>query len=976
MTKQWKKKVKNSKSIFNTPLFPGLYPALAEYEGEDYYGSSDWSPEEYPDFSQLEIRYKTEWEGEDVTVDVFNPLIIQAKLLDYNKQPLSNVDVSYIWGIKVSTKTDNNGYVTLEYTPQRVETQSIIFKYSGTKKLAPSWKTINVKSNKLTPTLIGTNISVYPGESFKLSCGIFNKTLPLKDKELSFNLNFEDAICKATSNAQGYAISSEDYMILTSGNYNVDVLYTPSKTTINGVSDNDLFNSTSTSFNINIKNQIKCKLKINASNADYGTNNTISVTLTETNGTPIPHEVITLEIDGQNITVPATDTNGVTSTNYLCNKAGSIDIYASFSTPKYALVQTSTKMEVSRLPVNIHTSSTSPKYGQICTVTATLTEQETGNPISNQTLYLRDAEGKTYKQSKTDANGQCTMTYTPTHVGSLDYYIYFNQTNKYQTKTTPVTINVQKLNTKLTGQTQYTLYVGTSINITCKLTDENNNELDSQKISIQYDNNTTNKTTTNNGTISWTHKASTSGTSTYTLTFSGTSYYSPTTLNITIISEKRPTSLEFYQKVPGEGWDKRSDTTIVANAFLEIGMLAQLTDLSQSNTNGQDLPIENIPIKIEWKNTTSGKTSSKTVTLNTDANGLVSQLVQGDLADTHNLRFIFEGNEYYLPSSTANMELAFQRTKAWMYRNNVSVFKKDVDIPLDVKVIYLNIEGKEIGIPDVFLKFAHGEYASVDYNQIPTSGSHIWGTATTNNYGVASTTHKWLSSDNEYLWSESMGITTKYPFNDINTGEHRHFFNTSIWYTLTKNSSFIGSGNNLGYYHYKPDYTYAKQFNDNVISNLSPSVVDDNLLVPYGVIVCSRMIQLTGNSTCKTIFRIQSKNTSEYGVIFGLSTSIGRWNYSSDTPLKIEYLESEGVLKINGSAKNVELELNKDYTLTVTMKNNKITKCEIAGTTYNLNINVASYFSTPVGLKMFAFCSHGTDNDTGIIVKEFSSNIS
>lgn len=982
MTKKWKKKVTKSKAIISTPLFPGVYPAYAEYAGENYYSSSEWSPEEYPDWSQLEIRYKTEWQGTDVTVEVLNTCLIRVRLIDYNGDPLCDTDVNYLWqdgGTKTFTKTDSEGYLSLEYTPERVETRSITFRYKGTKKLAPSWKTIYITSTKLTPTLTFNNVSVYPGELFILSAQILNKTVPLQDKDLDFTIKFdEEETVTVTSNNSGYANSDNSYIILKSGSYPVTVTYTPSKNKYtNGVSDYDNFNSASVTGTVTIKNQIKCKLSIDAPDVEYGTLNTITLTLTEKSGTPIQGAIPYLTIGGVEQTVPETDSNGVTTIKYQCNTAGSISVIGSYSNPKYADVKTSTKMNVTRIPVTITASATTPKYGAACTVTAKLTETATGTPLSNMTLYLRDGDGKTYKQSKTDTNGQVTLTYTPSHVGSTDYYIFFNQTPKYQSNTTPVTITVGKLDTNITGETEYTLYVGTSTNITVKLEDENNNELDGQKITVNNGTKNTTYTTTSNGVITWTHKANTAGTTTYNITFNGTSIYNSQTYTINVISEKRPTSLEFYQKISGEGWRQDSATKITANAFLEIGMLAQLTDLSQATTNGEDLPLENIPIKIQWKNTTSGKTASKTVTLNTDQNGLVSQLVQGELNDTHTLQFIFEGNDYYLPSNTTEMQINFQRTQSVMYRNNISVFKKDTALALDVKAVYLDGNGYEKGISGALLKYTHPIYANTDYNEIPMSGDQVWATATTNSYGVASATHTWSSNDDTYKGNVQMGVTTKYPFNEIEGGS---FFASSIWYTIPQSTpftenSFAADGNGVvSSCHYRPDYTFAKQFNNGVISNISPTAEDTNLVIPYGVIVCTRMFKITGSSTCTVKFRLRSSNTKEYGVILGLSTSIGRWNSSSDTPLRVEYVKSEGVLKVNGSSKNVELDLNKDYTMTVVMKNNKITKCSIAGADYNLNINVASYFNTPVGLKLFAFCSHGVDDDTCVIVKEFTLN--
>lgn len=965
----WTSQVNNSKTIHRTPLVPAIYPAKATYTGGDYYGPATWSPEKYPDWSKIEIRFATYWVVEAIVVEAFNTVIIPATLYNHEGVPLTNTTVYYQFDnnkTRTAATTNSEGSVFVSFTADVVEDKSITFSYDGIPRYAPSKYTAPITILKLTPNIVVDDYSFYVGEVFNIEAYLRNNNLPLEGKVLSMIIDMdEDSRRTATTNNNGKMTFTEN-QINSTGVYPTTISYTPSTEKVDGIRDSDNYQPTSITFPIEIKAQVTPNITITAPTYTAGETKNITITIKNPDNTAIGGATPIVYIDSVRVTFPPTNSSGQSTTAYTPTKGGDKNITATFGNTKYKETTATSKITVNRINTTL-TATTPPltKYGNNTTTTVTL-KDASNNPLANNKITLLDQYQTTRVTGTTNSSGQCTLSWKPPNIGDNHYTIQSTQTDTHKQATTTINAVIDKIDTNITAS-NVTVFQDETATLIITLTDENDIPLANKTITVNESGTTlTTLRTPTDGTITYNHTSTTPTTHTLTLNFAGDTNYKTKSKNVTVTYNRRTTRLTLYNKAPDEGanwrWVNKNDPTrgIVGNAFLEIGVLAQLVDTTTPTDDNNYKQLKNKPITIQETN--NGQTTTTTAT--TDENGLVAYITTGQLNDLHKIQFIFDGDNTYTTSQTANMDCKFQRTPAIFYRHNNSIFEPYATLALNVRCIYINSSGDEVPVTGVPLKFTNNpaKYGVSDIDDVPSEG--VWATATTNSSGVAVASYKWTSNLN------AVAVFTAYKFAEDNT--HLHF-NTNLMYTLSRDEAITISGANIAQYHYKADYTYAKRDKNGVVSYTSLKGDNENkwVGVPYGVICVPKMFMLTANCVVTVKYRIISKDTG-YAFMIGIAPSIGKW---SQSPAYFKYDNSDKSSYVNNRNIGVNHVTNTTYTFKMVIDGAEVKSITVGGVKTSFNIDIYDMFSGASSPKLFLFTTGGANEDTLLVIESVTLDI-
>ena len=189
---------------------------------------------------------------------------------------------------------------------------------------------------------------------------------------------------------------------------------------------------------------------ITAPSVKVETTATITTTLNDENGNPVPDATIDFYLFLNNawskISSASTNAVGQASITRTFSTAGDYQIKTVYSGgTNYNAVNGTATLTISQFTTTLTLDAPSATQGKECTLKATL-KDENGSPLQNFDVDFYIYEENTWTKigaAKTDSNGIASLTYTPSNTGTFQVKAMFSgATNYVQSSCTPANLNV------------------------------------------------------------------------------------------------------------------------------------------------------------------------------------------------------------------------------------------------------------------------------------------------------------------------------------------------------------------------------------------------------------------------------------------------------------------------------------------------------------------------------------------------------
>ena len=593
--------------------------------------------------------------------------------------------------------TDSAGMASMKYQVMSNET-IINATYTGKEDTYNSTNTLyTLLAEKLETKLLVDDISTAVGKTFTIN-GIL---LDINDKPVM------DAIVNITVNGSTNTAKTDSLgkfnttmIVQEMGEHPINVTFYENSGYKE--SNNNTANVTAT------KTDTKITLTVSNTTPINNTMITITVNLTDNNDEVLDNQEVTLNIGNETFTTNTT--NGIASKEYTVNKLGSQTITATYTgNNMYNANSTTTDINVckpdTKLTLNI--SNTTPINNTSINITATLTDTK-GNKLANQNITIT-VGGKSFNV-KTGSDGVATQSYTPTKVETQIIAVTYHGDSQYINSSANTSITVKKIYTKVVVKVSNSTPINnTSITITATLTDENNNKVANQNITITVGGKTFKVKTNSNGIATQSYTPTKVETQTITATYKGDSQYvnSTATANITV------------KKINSKLTVKASNTTPTLNTSINI--TATLTD-----ANGNKVAGQNVTINV----------AGRTYTVKTDTSGVATKAYTPTTVGKQTITATYKGDSKY-NNSTATM--------------NITVNKINTQLTLKVS----NNTPKVTDTITITATLTDKDNQKLSNQNITITVEDKTYTVKTNNNGIATQTHKLTRAG-------SINITVKY----------------------------------------------------------------------------------------------------------------------------------------------------------------------------------------------------------------------
>ncbi|KZX16697.1 bacterial Ig-like domain protein [Methanobrevibacter cuticularis] len=395
--------------------------------------------------------------GENIT--------ISGQLANYTGVTQVNVTVD---GTIFTNVSVNNGYWELNYTTNRTGTDlEIIVSFAGDANYDAfsNSTTFTVAKNSTNSTVVVSHNPAQIGENITISGQLANYT-----GISSVNVTVDGTIFT------NIVVDVSGYWEL---NYTTNRTGTDLEIVVSFAEDNnyDAF-SNSTTFTVN-KNTTNSTIVISLNPAQIGENITVSGQLANNTGI----SSVNVTIDGTLFNVPVNG-SGYWELNYTTNRTGTFDIVVSFAgNDNYTSFSNSTSFNVTKLAINstVNVPKT-VKVGKTITISGLLVD-ESGNPVANAPITVT-VGGKVYSLT-TDSNGRWSLTYKPTHTGTVDVTVNYTGNDRCFSYTNTTVFNVVK------GQVIVDIDVvknsDGSVDVIVTVTDEYGDPIPDYKVNIDLD---------------------------------------------------------------------------------------------------------------------------------------------------------------------------------------------------------------------------------------------------------------------------------------------------------------------------------------------------------------------------------------------------------------------------------------------------------------------------------------------------------
>ncbi|MBO7719630.1 MAG: Ig-like domain repeat protein [Methanosphaera sp.] len=504
---------------------------IVEYQENDYYYASNAtnSSAATPDENITVIDVVKQ--NSTITIEVNNDSIVISDSVVISgvvKDELGNVithgqvliDIN---GDKKTVDITDSKY-TLEYTPSDIANYTAVAKYLGNDTVSESTSqplnfTVGKIPTKTNVTIINTtvgnvtigvnvtnlsdenvikgNVTVYDMNgnvlaNNTLTDGLANITIPVEhDGPVSVVVTYEENDLYLASNATNSSATG-----------------TPSEEII--VIDA-------------IKQDADITIALSDDNVTFGDVVTISGTVTDGMGQPIPDGTVTIDIDGQKHTVDVT--NGKYTFDYTADKAGVLPITATYN-GKDGVINPVTS-ENKDLTVNKKESQiTAAQVGNTpgnTSIEVNVTDNE-GNPVKNGTVIVTLPDGTNVTATVTNGKAVVPLNTTP---GSIPVTVTYNGTGEFDKSTTTTDVTTVKLNTTIPLDSIDDVTIGDKVTISGSLSDQNGVDITNANITVTINGKKYNTTTNKAGEYTLSYTTTTSGINNVTVEYGGNILYNP-----------------------------------------------------------------------------------------------------------------------------------------------------------------------------------------------------------------------------------------------------------------------------------------------------------------------------------------------------------------------------------------------------------------------------------------------------------------
>ena len=464
-----------------------------------------------------------------------------------------------------------------------------------------------------TSIIISTNNTTIPTVTDMITI-----TLELKD---DFNLPVTGENITITINQNTTNITTDP-----NGIASVEYQVMSNETVINATypgKDED-YNATNTQLTL-LAEKMETRLLVDDVSTAVGKAFNITGTLLDINDKPVVDALVNITINGTK-TNATTNETGQFNTTMTLHQMGEYQVNITFyenngykeSNNNTALI-TASKIDT-QLTLNV--SNTTTVNNTMITITVNLTDN-TGEPLDNQIVNIT-IEEETF--TTTTTNGIAIKEYTVNKVGTQTITASYEGNNMYNANSTTTTINVYKIDTKLTlNVSNNTPVNNTQINITAILTDTAGNKLANQNITVTVAGKTFNIKTNSNGIATQTYTPTTLGKQTITATYNGTSQYINSTATTNITVKKINTKIDLQV----------SNSTPINNTPITI--TATLTD-----TDNKAIANQNITLNV----------TGKTFNIKTNNKGIATQTYTPTTPGKQIITATYNGDSQYINSTT------------------------------------------------------------------------------------------------------------------------------------------------------------------------------------------------------------------------------------------------------------------------------------------------------------------------------------
>ncbi|RAP44551.1 MAG: hypothetical protein BZ136_08730, partial [Methanosphaera sp. rholeuAM74] len=334
---------------------------------------------------------------------------------------------------------------------------------------------IAIKASNSTPT-VDDEVTITATLTDLSNKKLANQNITLRINGREYNLK---------SNANGTV--SQKYRITMGGLQNITAHYIGT----------DSYNKSSAKLQINAKkSSTKLTLKLSQTRAEVNEEVTINATLVNQKNMAIAGKDITFTISGKNYTAK-TNANGTATLKHKPTALGTNKITAKYvgDNTTYTSSQATANLNVTGrydTKIMIQASTIAPLANTRITIKATLLDQN-DNKLYNRYVNIK-VDGDSYT-TKTNDDGIAAISYNMTNVGvntitakygGSQYYTPSNATAKITTRAKSGTNS--KVDTRIVLRVSDTSPpLNRPVTITATLTDQNNNKLTSQNITLTID---------------------------------------------------------------------------------------------------------------------------------------------------------------------------------------------------------------------------------------------------------------------------------------------------------------------------------------------------------------------------------------------------------------------------------------------------------------------------------------------------------
>ncbi|RAP43712.1 MAG: hypothetical protein BZ136_09430 [Methanosphaera sp. rholeuAM74] len=472
---------------------------------------------------------------------------------------------------------------------------------------------VSIIGNIFNDGRINTTITISSNNTNPMVTDKIKFTFTLKDQSSQsisnqkILVNIADRQYNLTTNTNG--IATLDYTLAKVGTqaitavYNGSTEYGPSNTTLN--------------FTVNKKDTT---ITINdIPDTQYSDRVTITGGFTRSTGEAIKNATIVLTINGANYHYNTkTDVNGNYALNLTTNKLGTNNVTATFNgNSVYNSASTTKTFTVNKIDTVILLDDISDvEYSDTVAITGAF-KRITGESIANVNIVLT-VNGVMYK-TKTDSNGNYTLNYTATKVGTNNVTASFNAISVYNRCNISKTFTVIKKDTSITLDSIPVADYSDKLTITGGFTRSTGEAIKNATIVLMINGAKYNTKTDANGNYALNYTATKVGTNNVTASFNGNSVYNSVNTSKTFTVNKKDTSI-ILNYIPNVQY---SDKVVLA------GKLTRST--------GEKIANANIVVFINGVNYTT----------KTDANGNYALNYTATRVGTNNVAAWFAGNSVY-----------------------------------------------------------------------------------------------------------------------------------------------------------------------------------------------------------------------------------------------------------------------------------------------------------------------------------------